>query len=123
MNFINLVKGENNEIRRSKTVNRISSESKNVEKYNEKKQILRLFKIKALKNSLFETHLNTFISNKQRIRNIDIIILTFDILTITTFYFENFNYINNDFRLSLSSNIIRSILLFTSIILCIYCLN
>lgn len=54
-----------------------------------------------------------------RIKCIDIFTMIFDLVTIYTFYFEHFSYINNGYELSSTNNVIRLTLLGSTLTVCI----
>jgi hypothetical protein len=81
-------------------------------------QTIKLFKQKALKMELFENHFTTYEYYTNTIRYIDIIILLVDFIAIIVLYFDHFGYINNNYELSSTSNIIRSIFLVLSFVIC-----
>jgi hypothetical protein len=62
--------------------------------------------------------LKSYESLDNKIKFIDLISTTLDVITMYIFYIEHFDYISNNYTLSTTSNLIRVIFLFISLLVC-----
>jgi len=82
-------------------------------------KMLRKSTIRSFSNKDLERKIKMYNSYGTRIKWIDIFTMMFNLGTISTFYIEHFEYLENGFKLNSRSNIIRGILLFVSILIAI----